>query len=461
MADIYKVTGNHAACVAVFDLFMKDNTEVYLTGGTIRDVLLERTIGRDLDFVAEARPDTIKKILRASSGFSRVYKINKLETIEALHHETGAIIQITQMKKDEKGIYSLRKDLEDRDFTMNAMAFSPRTNIVDPFNGMNNLTHIKEIVTLNDNVFRKSPIRLLRMIRLSGSLHMKIALKTMDLAVESAHRILLAPAETCYSEMTKILMTDQGYVDYALEDLRDSHILNFILPEMVPMNTIKQVNLFHNETVWDHTKRVVNAINPLPLMRWAALLHDVAKPATHTISEGKDHFYRHDMLGERMIGEIAQRFKMSNNDTDRLKLLVKHHLRLHMYTSQWSNATVLRMDRELGPEVTDQLITLVIADIKGQRPECIEAGVQLISDFSKRLQDLRSGTGEVKLLPSGIGKRICQLLEIEAGPKVGFIKQCLSDMIKRDELPVGDTTGRYDEAIVEIYKELEPREKNK
>lgn len=432
----------------ILERFRQAGLPAWIVGGTVRDLFLGR-VPVDIDVAVGNRnpmvcimTDEIHQVL--SSFCTKVSKINQKGTIEGKFG--NRTIQVTKIGP------SIFLDMMRRDFTINGLAIDVFGEILDLASRLDDLNN-KVLRQCNDKIFDTSPIRLLRAFRFASKLGFLISADLKELIQKEAHKILLAPREMWLSEFTQILMGE--HKAFALTQMMECGLLQYMFPEFANSYEVTQSLPWHTSSVWGHTVRAVQASAPSPMVRWAAFLHDIGKPATRTITDGAIHFYHHDMLGADIIRTtFGARFRMSEDMIQRLAIMVEHHLRIVTYDSSWSDASVLRMDRTLGEEITNDMFLLAQADVTagGKASESLDR----LADFYSRLQGLRSRRGQVdSLLPTGIGGRIMQVLDLKEGKVIGQIKTELEDRIKEGTVSENKDLQYYDEEIKSIAKTLQ------
>src|SRR4051794_12292702 len=184
-------------------------------------------------------------------------------------------------------------------------------------------------------------------------------------------------------------------VHLALQWLHDSGLLAVWLPELEATVDFSQEAGRRHKDVWEHTKQVVRQSVPRPLVRWAALLHDIGKVPTRTFTpDGGVHFHRHSEVGARMFEDVARRFRFDKPMKQKLKFLILHHLRPNQYDASWTDSAVRRFDRELQEHLVD-LLDLSRADITSARPGKRQNALRNISELSTRIQQLREEDAKV------------------------------------------------------------------
>lgn len=414
-------------------------TSAYLVGGAVRDYVMGR-VPTDFDIVCFLSEDEIRDALK--DGFAdKSTSINKKGTIEG---RGDTIYQVTPVNE-----HGLEEDLRGRDFRINAMAMDTEGIITDPFGGLNDIKDRSMRCVDDDRCFGESPIRLIRAFRFMSQLGFTFKHSMAESIMDHAHLIFGAPPEMLFNEMTRVL--NGPVVGRTLTRMANLNIFKYLFPEFAGAENVQQSMPWHDKTVWGHTVSAVCHVKADPLLKWAALLHDIGKPCCQSRGPDGFHFYKHDLVGAKITQQVCERFRMPNSVTKDLILLVENHLRIVMYDDSWSDAAVLRIDRELGEKYTEMLYDLALADVSAGAASRVSEGRSKLFEFRTRLDKLRLERGEVKtLLPSGVGERIMTVLAIQPGKEVGLVKSRLEEEIKQGNLLENQSVEYYDQAIRQL-----------
>ncbi|HEX67680.1 MAG TPA: HD domain-containing protein [bacterium] len=421
----------------VYEIFSKNGAEVYLVGGSVRDLLLKREIN-DYDFATPLPPEKVIEIFR-KEGIT-TYPIGiEFGTVGVVIGEKE--VQITTFRRKEKYPPSSRKpevefggtieeDLARRDFTINSMAITPQGELIDPFNGKEDLRRgILRTPLSPDISFTDDPLRMLRCFRFQSQLGFTIEENTYGAIRKHAFRIMFLSPERIQMEMDKLLLGD--YVEKALKGLMETRLISFFLHELVPLENLHQSIELHHKDVWNHTISVVKNTPKVLLYRWTALLHDIAKPYVRSVENGKIHFYRHEELGARISFYILSRLKYPKDFIKKVCFLVSKHMRPALYNSSWTDSAVRRFIREMG-ENLEPLLVLAKADITSYRPERVKERLSLLKELEERVEALKS-VREIKCPVDGW--EIMNKYNIKPGPLVGKIKNLILEAVISGELP--------------------------
>jgi len=422
----------------IYEVFSKNSVPVYLVGGSVRDMLMERE-SKDLDFATPLPPEEVRALFKKEN--IRTYPVGiDFGTVGVILE--GKEIHITTFRRKEKYSPKSRKpqvefggsieeDLSRRDFTINAMALTPQGELIDPFNGRRDLRN-KLLRTPGDpeTSFSDDPLRMLRAFRFQSQLGFEIEKETLSSIKKNSFRILFLSPERIQMEMDRILTGK--FVRKSLEGIVETQLASFFLYELIPLKGLHQSVEFHHKDVWMHTLRVVENIPPKVHLRWAALLHDIAKPYTRSVENKDIHFYRHEELGAKIAYYILTRLRYSNDFVRKVCFLVSHHMRPAFYSSTWTDSAVRRFMRDMKENLED-IFSLAKADITSYRPERVKKRLELLEELRKRIEELKS----FKEISYPVdGKEIMERFNITPGPLVGKIKECIRDGVEKGELPV-------------------------
>ncbi len=234
--------------------------------------------------------------------------------------------------------------------------------------------------------------------------------------------------------LDRVLMSSDA--EAGLDALLEAGALGALLPEVEAMVGFGDGEWRHKD-VWKHTKQVVRQAVPRLEIRWAALLHDIGKVKTRSISpDGEVHFFGHAEVGARMFDKMNRRLSIFERD-DSLKrsvrFLILHHLRASQYDADWTDSAVRRFAREMGEQLED-VLCLSRADITTKRPEKKKKGLRQISDLADRVEKLKKEDAVVPPLPSGIGDEIMRVFGLPPSRLIGDVKRSLEQAVEQGEL---------------------------
>ena len=467
----------------IADTLIKAGFEAYFVGGCVRSLALHMK-PKDWDITTNAKPEEIQKLFPHS-----VYE-NKYGTVGVINDtddETLRVVEVTpyrlessysdKRRPDEVRFTSnIEEDLKRRDFTINAMALAlpadkagkPGKNgedlsadeagyeLIDLFGGQKDLERkIIRAVGEPDNRFNEDTLRILRAVRLSAELDFKIETETKNAIKKHSAHLKEIAQERIHDEFVKIIMSDRA--KEGIELARETGILKYIAPELEEGIDVEQ-NKAHSFTVWEHNLKSLEyaVMKKWPLeIRLAALLHDVAKPATRKWGEAKSDwtFYGHDVVGAKMAAKILARLKFSKKSIDLISKLVRYHL-FFSDTEVITLSAVRRLVRNVGPENVWDLMNVRFCDRIGMgRPK----------ESPYRLRKYESMIEEAMRAPLSVtalkidGTKLMGLLKIQPSPKIGQILNILFEEVL-DE-PEKNTEKYLEKRAVELNllgeKELE------
>lgn len=309
-----------------------DKLILYQVGGSVRDEIMGR-IPKDYDFATPQLPDEIEEAIRQAGR--KPHTIGKRFGTISLSVE-GQIIEITTFRNEKytegnrkpevNFIKDLKEDLSRRDFTINAIAKDMDGNLFDPFNGRLDIySGVIRCVGKPKKRFGEDPLRILRGARFASQFNFKIEDYTKSYMEKMSPTILNVSKERWGMELDKILISENPRV--GLEYLMDSRIFNFIIPYLSLQKGYNQNSRYHDFTLWEHTLRTVENVDNDILLRWGALLHDIAKPFVARVGKkGYTHYIEHEKLGYEIVFTIGDYLRWSVAKTNGVAKLVLHHL---------------------------------------------------------------------------------------------------------------------------------------
>jgi poly(A) polymerase len=408
--------------------------ELYLVGGVVRDLLLGRELGGDLDFATDALPRETTKVLRGWA--ERVYLVGvKFGTVGA--RKADQVLEITTFREE---VYAeehrkpavtfgkdLRTDLSRRDFTVNAMAIRlPDGEFLDPFGGVKHLAAKRLDTPLDPEIaFSDDPLRMLRAARFAAQLELVPAPRVVR-AIEQMHdRLEIVSAERINEELTKLLLAEAP--SRGLELVVATGLAGEFLPELAALQ-LEQDPVHKHKDVLHHTFAVVEKTEASadPTLRLAALLHDIGKPRTRAITPEGVSFHHHEVVGARMARERLQALRYPARVVDDVGRLVELHLRFHGYT-EWSDSAVRRYVRDAGP-LLDELNQLTRADCTTQNRFKAKKLEALQDDLEERIARLAEEENLDAMRPPLDGTQVMEHLGIEPGPEVGRALEHLMEL---------------------------------
>ena len=429
----------HDMIYTLAEAFHAQHKQLYIVGGTVRDVLLHREDSNDEDLATDATPDEIKRIVAPTRPQTVVLVGERFGTVR-LHYPHN-IVEITTFRSEQYNPDSrkpevcfgtvLDDDLLRRDFTINAMACHPLTGeIIDPFGGRQDLeAHLLRAVGNEpDKRFDEDPLRLLRGVRFAAQLDFTLESETRRSIARQAVKLQKISRERIRDEMNKLLVS--GKPAKGLDLLVELGLMEWIMPEVVALRGVSQQTLkaIHTKDVYAHVLRVVERSSPRLICRWSALLHDIAKPRTRTVEDGKIHFFGHEDVGAYMARDILKRLHFDRDFIESVSKIVRLHMRANAYTSDWTDGAVRRLMLESGDDLPD-LLDLSQADITSYRADKVTRAVARVTELTERCQRLREEAERMPLKSPLDGNELMVIFGRGPGPWLRPIKDHLLGMV--------------------------------
>jgi poly(A) polymerase len=303
---------------------------VYLVGGSVRDLIMDRACD-DFDFATPLHPDEVEERVRAAGR--RPYLVGKNYGTVAFKIE-GRTVEVTTFRAETYSpgsrrprveyLADLEEDLARRDFTINAIALHG-DEFIDPCGGRRDIgARIVRAVGDARARFKEDPLRMLRAARFASQFAFEVEEDTVGAMRHGSHRILTVARERWVAELDKLLVGPGAA--QALRLLADTGLLRYLLPELQLQVGYDQGSPWHDRTLFEHTLAVVEATPPDATLRWAALLHDVAKPYTRVEKPGRATYVHHDRLGAEIVERTALYLRWSVARREAVRDLVAHHM---------------------------------------------------------------------------------------------------------------------------------------
>ncbi len=430
--------------ITLAEAFRAQHKQLYMVGGTVRDVLLHREQqSMDADLATDAHPDEIKRLVAPTRPSAIILVGERFGTVR-LHYGSD-IIEITtfrtehynpESRKPEVGFgTSLADDLLRRDFTINALARDPLNGyIIDLFEGRQDLeAHILRAVGNEpDKRFDEDPLRLLRAVRFAAQLDFTIEPQTRRSMIRQASKLQKISRERIRDEMNKLLVSP--HPAKGLDLLVELGLMAWIIPEVLELRGVSQQptptpgRTISSKDVYAHVLRVVERSAPRLVTRWSALLHDIAKPRTRTIEDNKIHFFGHEDVGAYMARDILKRLHFDRDFIESVSRVVRLHMRANAYTSDWTDGAVRRLMLEAGDTLLD-LLDLSRADITSYRTDKIARAAARVTELAERCQRLKEEAERVPIKSPLDGNELMALFNRSPGPWLRPIKDHLLGLV--------------------------------
>lgn len=436
--------------------FRDQDHTLFLVGGSVRDILLDRKGTVDLDLSTDAVPEETKAIAHALSPIGLYDVGERFGTIGIVFpgEQQSIAVEITTFRSEqyESGSrhptvaygLSIAEDLARRDFTVNAIAVDLHTGeIVDPFHGRADLA-MGVLRAVGDPVerFREDPLRLLRAARFVAELGFAVEPRTRTAIASEAPLLGSISKERVLMELTRLLCG--RYADHGLELLLETGLLSIAMPELLPLERAAygHPGMHREKDLWDHTRRVVVQSPPRPTVRWAALLHDAAKPLTRSVDAAGDvHFFGHERVGADIAARLLARLGADKQTRKAVRQLVDLHLRPASYDAMtWTDSAVRRLALEAG-DVLHDLLDLAAADVTSARAHKQRAAATRVQGLRDHIARLEAEVALGQLQSPLDGNELMQMFDRKPGKWIAEIKDRLREMVIDGDLEAGDKTG--------------------
>lgn len=419
---------------------------LYLVGGSVRDALLGRSAAiagapGDLDFTTDARPERIQALV---SGWADAVWDTGIAFGTVGLRRRGVTFEVTTFRSDTYDGVSrnpavgygdtVEGDLVRRDFTVNAMALSlPDRTFVDPHGGLAALARgVLDTPTDPAVSFSDDPLRLLRAARFVSQLGFDVAPRVLEAMTSMAAQLERITAERVQAELTKLLLGD--HPRRAIELAVDTGLADVVLPEVPAMRLEIDEHAQHKD-VYEHSLTVMEqAIDretdgPDLVLRLAALLHDIGKPATRRIEPGRRvSFHHHEVVGAKMTRKRMRALRYPKQTVEDVAQLVFLHLRFHGYgKGEWTDSAVRRYVTDAGP-LLERLHKLVRSDSTTRNKRRAAALQRSYDDLEERIARIGEEEDLARVRPDLDGNAIMELLGLPPGPQVGRAWRHLKDL---------------------------------
>jgi poly(A) polymerase len=422
---------------------------LYLVGGTVRDAIADPRVDLgavDLDFTTDASPEEAEGLVRGwadavwlqGKRFGTVGFRHKGRRYEVTTHR-AEVYRPDSRKPTVRFSDDVETDLSRRDFTVNAMALRlPAVELIDPFGGLVDLAQRRLRTPLSPDVsFNDDPLRMMRAARFIAGYGLAPEPELVDAVRQLHDRLRIVSPERIRDELDK-LVTVEHPTD-GLWFLCDTGLAGEFLPEL-PALALEQDPVHRHKDVLAHTIAVVERARPDRLLRLAALLHDIGKPATRRIGSDGVSFHHHEVVGARMARDRMRALRYPNDDVDVVSRLVELHLRFHTYRMGWTDRAVRRYVRDAGP-LLDWLNELTRADCTTRSAAKAKALSRRMDELERRLEELRAQEELDAIRPDLDGHQIMEQLHLAPGPEVGEAHDYLLEL-RLDEGPLGEAEAR-------------------
>lgn len=441
----------------VFDLVARAAAEVgvraYVIGGYVRDLLLKRT-SKDVDFVCVgsgvALAEKVAALAKAGGGDVSLAVYGNFGTAQVKWGEWD--LEFVGARKESYRSDSRKPTVEDgsladdqnrRDFTINALAISLNRDdfgqLLDPFDGVADLRRKLIRTPLDPDVtFSDDPLRMMRAVRFASQLTFDIDPDTFDGIVRMAPRLEIVSQERIIDELNKIILSPQPSYGFKLLDA--AGLLERIFPEFILLKGAEQIdgkghkdNFYHTLQVLDNVARTTDDL----WLRWAAVLHDIAKPATKRFEKGRGWtFHGHEELGARMVPQLFRKLKLPLNEKMRfVKKLVRLHLRpIALAKEGITDSALRRLLVEAGDDI-EALMKLCRADITSKDGAKVRRYLANFDRVEELLQEVEERDKLRQFQPVVTGELIMETFGLPPSREVGLIKEAVREAILEGTVP--------------------------
>jgi tRNA nucleotidyltransferase (CCA-adding enzyme) len=441
----------------IFETIAKAALEVqqdaYCVGGFVRDFYLERhqAIKRtDLDFVTVGSGIVLAQRVADILGTKQLSIFNRFGTAHI--HWKGFDLEFVGARREsyspdsrkpvvEDG--SLEDDQKRRDFTINALSWSlnsyPLGVLHDPFNGLHDLENKSIRTPLNpEETFSDDPLRMLRAIRFATTLNFDIEPNTFQGIKNMASRLEIISKERIADELNKIVASEQPSLGFAL--LLSSELLNQFFPEMVALLGAEELQgIGHKDNFW-HTLKVLDNVSQVSdnlWLRWAAIMHDIAKPPTKRFDSNHGWtFHGHEVLGAKWVPRIFRRLGLPLDERMKyVQKLVRLHLRpIALVDEIVTDSAIRRLLFDAGDDI-DDLMLLCRADITSKNQKKVKRYLENFDRVEQKLVEVEEKDRIRNWQPPINGEDIMKAFNLQPGREVGIIKKAIEEAILNGDIP--------------------------
>lgn len=423
---------------------------VYVVGGFVRDFLLKRTQKQDIDFVTVGSGiELAQKIHSMLPNASKLTVYKRFGT--AMFKWENIELEFVGARKESYSEDSRKPFVEDgtreedqkrRDFTINALAISVNKEnfgeLIDPFNGISDLKNKTIRTPLDPDVtYSDDPLRMMRAVRFAAQLNFEIEENSFQSIVKNAERILIVSKERVMDEFQKIMQTEKPSIGLKLLD--DAGLMKHILPELVALKGIEEIEGQTHKDNFYHTLEVVDNIAPHTeniWLRWAALLHDIGKAPTKRYDKKIGWtFHSHEFVGSKMVYTLFKRQKLPMGAAMKYvqKMVLLSSRPIALIDENVTDSALRRLLFDAGEDF-DDLFTLCKADITTKNQKKQQKFKKNFALVEKKIREVEERDRVRNFQPPVSGEEIMDIFGIQPGREIGIIKNAIKEAILEGEI---------------------------
>ena len=440
MTDLASIASRLAspAALRVLEALEDAGFEAWFVGGCVRDAILDRP-GNDIDIATNAHWQQVQAVCQAQGMATHETGVKhgtltvvcNGEPFEVTTYRTDGAYSDARHPDSVQFVSSIEEDLARRDFTINAMAYHPQRGLFDPFQGQEDLkARTIRAVGDPDARFKEDALRILRGVRFSSQLGFAIERRTVAGMNQAVSLLASIAVERIRAEIEGMLCGP--YVHAAL--MNYDIVIDAIIPELAPLRGFDQLSRYHIYDVMEHTAFVVEYTQPAtPVLRWAALLHDIGKPeAFFTDAQGYGHFYGHEAISARIAEPLCKRLKLPPRTTHNILTLVRYHDTYVVPEPKPVKRFLRKIDGDV--DLLRALCALKRADAQAHAPE-YRQGVQKADELEACLDAILEQKQAVSIKDLAINGRDVLACGIKPGPRVGEVLDTALEAVIEERVP--------------------------